>query len=210
MKTFRLFGMVMAAILVGGIVTATVLAHDRTVTATIDPPDGATISAPSTSLTATFGGFGEGVNCGLETTITATVSSGAITDESQSCGDGGGAVWTWTATWSGYAEGSQTVTVDFLQAHAQAHGQGFTHSGTVSATYTVDLASEDCPAAPAVAARLLREAGLSMKDETTKNYIAQVADHMGPQTDFDGVGKCDLEPYEAAVRAFLVSIGALS
>ncbi len=98
--------------------------------------------------------------------------------------------------------------MNFLQEHGQKNDP-FTHEGSVTATYTVNLETSDCPAAPAVAARLLREAGKSMNDEDVKNYIAQVADHMGPQTDFDGVGKCDLDDYEAAVEAFLEGIGAL-
>jgi len=35
--------------------------------------------------------------------------------------------------------------------------------------------------------------------------VSRVADHMGPRTDFDGIGKCE-DGYEAAVKAFVDSI----
>lgn len=206
MRKLRVFGALMATALVAALLAAIALAHDNSsVTGSISPPDGSTITAPSTTLTVTFGGEAQGTGCGLNTNIKYEVSSGTISDVTTSCTDG---LWTSTATWSGYSSGEQTVTVSFLQKHGQVNDP-FTHEGSVTATYTVNLETTDCPAAPAVAARLLRDAGKNMNDEDVKNYIAQVAAHMGPETYFDGVDKCDLDGYEAAVEAFLEEIGAL-
>jgi hypothetical protein len=64
----------------------------------------------------------------------------------------------------------------------------------------------DYPAAPAIAARLLRENGVS--GSARGYYVSMVALYMGPQTDFDGVAKSDAAAYEAAVDAFLMLNGA--
>lgn len=63
-------------------------------------------------------------------------------------------------------------------------------------------------AAPAVAAYLLREAGISPAyrvGRTPGNHIADVAHRMGPGTDFNGVSKTDALNYCLAVRDFLGS-----
>ena len=65
---------------------------------------------------------------------------------------------------------------------------------------------EECPAAPAVAGLLLEAAGVDNRYGTGKdggNFIKDVANHMWPETDFDGVNKCDIIAYECAVCAFL-------
>lgn len=70
----------------------------------------------------------------------------------------------------------------------------------------------DCPAAPAVAGLLLEAAGIDNRWGTGKdggNYIKEVANHMGPETDFDGVDKCDIENYRLAVAKFLFDQGAI-
>jgi len=64
----------------------------------------------------------------------------------------------------------------------------------------------DYPAAPAIAARLLRENGVS--GSARGYYVSMVALYMGPQTDFDGVAKSDAAAYEEAVDAFLMANGA--
>lgn len=64
----------------------------------------------------------------------------------------------------------------------------------------------DCPAAPDVASALLEEAGVLPrygKGKDGGNYVADVAKHMKPKTDFDGVEKCDSIAYECAVAAYL-------
>ena len=39
------------------------------------------------------------------------------------------------------------------------------------------------------------------------NFIKEVANHMGPETYFDGVDKCDIEEYRLAVAKFLIDQG---
>ncbi|MDW7729340.1 MAG: right-handed parallel beta-helix repeat-containing protein [Bacillota bacterium] len=77
--------------------------------------------------------------------------------------------------------------------------------------------NNECPAAPAVANQLLREAGESNRYGSGRdggNYISNVAHEMGSydedkkNTDFHGVGKCDQEAYKAAIAVFLVEQGA--
>lgn len=64
----------------------------------------------------------------------------------------------------------------------------------------------DYPAAPAIAARLLRENGVAGRNRGY--YVSMVALYMGPQTDFAGVAKSNVAAYEAAVNAFLMANGA--
>ncbi|AOT68177.1 hypothetical protein [Geosporobacter ferrireducens] len=70
---------------------------------------------------------------------------------------------------------------------------------TVTATY---------PAAPAVAAELLSEAGLKAKYGKNGNYISDVAKEMGPGATFKGIQKSDVNAYRNAVKAFLIELGA--
>ena len=61
----------------------------------------------------------------------------------------------------------------------------------------------ECPAAPAVAGLLLEAAGIDNRYGTGKdggNFIKEVANKMGPETDFNGIGKCDVCAYECAPR----------
>jgi hypothetical protein len=90
-------------------------------------------------------------------------------------------------------------------------GQG-TPSDDVSETVTWQqdtVVVVDYPAAPAVAAKLLNDAGVKAK-YSGGNYISDVAHEMFPGTDFDGVEKSSVAAYEAKVRAFLVLKGALA
>ena len=71
--------------------------------------------------------------------------------------------------------------------------------------------SDECPAAPAVAGLLLEEADIDNRWGTGKdagNYIREVANHMGPETDFNGAEKCELFEYELAIAHFLNGLGA--
>ena len=64
----------------------------------------------------------------------------------------------------------------------------------------------ECPAAPAVAGLLLEAAGVDNRYGTGRdggNFIKDVANHMGTETDFNGVSKCNIIAYECAVAAFL-------
>ena len=57
---------------------------------------------------------------------------------------------------------------------------------------------EQCLAAPAVASLLLEAVGVDKRYDTGRdggNYIADVAHEMGPETDFHGIDKCDIEAY---------------
>lgn len=61
-------------------------------------------------------------------------------------------------------------------------------------------------AAPAVAGILLEAAGVDNrygKGRNGGNYIKDIANHMGPGTDFNGVSKEDVLAYECAIAAFL-------
>ncbi len=85
MRKFRILGALLATALVAALLAAIALAHDNSsVTSSISPPDGSTITAPSTTLTVTFGGAAQGTGCGLDTSITYAVSSGTISDVSTS------------------------------------------------------------------------------------------------------------------------------
>lgn len=73
--------------------------------------------------------------------------------------------------------------------------------------------SVSCPAAPAIAAMLLKGIGnKSGKGKGSVNYISLVARQMGPGTDFNGQPKqIDGQPnplYEQAVLDFLIGCGA--
>ncbi|HSK68532.1 MAG TPA: hypothetical protein VLA21_04665 [Candidatus Limnocylindria bacterium] len=75
-------------------------------------------------------------------------------------------------------------------------------------TPTADPEPRGCPAAPAVAARILREANIRPNSDAYQNLISQVAQHMGPTTDFNGIEKCDTQAYYNAIYAFLKTNGA--
>ena len=62
----------------------------------------------------------------------------------------------------------------------------------------------ECPAAPSVAANLLKLHNVKPKT-TSPNYIADVAHKMGPQTLFNGVNACNTAAYRTAVDTFLHS-----
>ena len=71
--------------------------------------------------------------------------------------------------------------------------------------------ADECPAAPAVAGLLLEEAGIDNRWGTGRdggNYIKAVANHMGSETDFDGVEKCEVFEYEFVIAHFLNDLGA--
>lgn len=71
-----------------------------------------------------------------------------------------------------------------------------------------DEEGEAFPAAPSIAAMLLKDLGhKSAKGKAGINYVSAVARHMGPGTDFDGIAK-EEEGYAEAVLAFLRSLGA--
>lgn len=69
--------------------------------------------------------------------------------------------------------------------------------------------ADECPAAPDVAGQILEDAGIDNRYGTGKdggNYIREVAKHMGPDTDFNGVSKCDVLQYEYEITMFLIGL----
>jgi hypothetical protein len=59
-----------------------------------------------------------------------------------------------------------------------------------------------CPAAPAVAAAYLKSKGIKPGSAQSTNIISKVAQHMGPQTQFDTATPCE-EAYATKVKAFV-------
>lgn len=101
----------------------------------------------------------------------------------------------WAFDWAVPAAGSYRIV-------ATAHVKN--DDGTDEVTVLVEQAVvADFPAAPAVANELLKDS--PVKGKVRGHCVAAVADHMGPQTDFDGVAKEQVAEYRAAVDAFLVS-----
>lgn len=77
---------------------------------------------------------------------------------------------------------------------------------TVTFTITVVANATKFPAAPAVAAKILKENNISNIIKVRNrpvNIIQTVADHMGSGTDFNGVKKTDAQRYEEEVKKFL-------
>lgn len=63
----------------------------------------------------------------------------------------------------------------------------------------------DCPAAPSIAAAYLQNVlHIKAGSATFKNIISLVAQHMGPQTDFDGIHACQTG-YNTVVDAYALS-----
>jgi hypothetical protein len=65
-----------------------------------------------------------------------------------------------------------------------------------------DKVMDNYPAAPAVANKILKEMGISNRYRGT-NLISEIARLMGPNTEFDGVLKTDVDDYEQAIRDYL-------
>ncbi len=73
-----------------------------------------------------------------------------------------------------------------------------------------DAGADANPAAPAIASRLLKDAGIKhvyVKDGVKANYINDISKLMTEDASFNGVEKSDNEAYEAAVKAYLISKG---
>jgi hypothetical protein len=67
---------------------------------------------------------------------------------------------------------------------------------------TLNEDGDNCPAAPAVAGKILKEGGFKNHYDGG-NFIADVAKEMGPNGEFQGVEKCDTEEYQEKIEAFL-------
>jgi hypothetical protein len=80
------------------------------------------------------------------------------------------------------------------------------HAGSDSETPTFEVTQSeevryDYPAAPAVANRLLKKAGVTGKERG--KCVQAVADHMGPRATFNGVPKREVTRYRTEVETFL-------
>jgi len=67
---------------------------------------------------------------------------------------------------------------------------------------TLNEDGDNCPAAPAVAGKILKARGIK-NHYAGGNFIADVAKEMGPNGEFQGVEKCDTEEYQEKIEAFL-------
>jgi hypothetical protein len=67
---------------------------------------------------------------------------------------------------------------------------------------TLNEDGDNCPAAPAVAGKILKEGGFK-NHYAGGNFIADVAKEMGPNGEFQGVQKCDTEDYQEKIESFL-------
>jgi hypothetical protein len=109
-----------------------------------------------------------------------------------------------------YCEGNQTRTVDSLLFRVGGTAVP-ANDGNGYLVDNLNLVSSSIPndffeAAPAIAARLLKDANIQPRygnGKTGGNHISDVANKMGPTTDFMGVKKNDSSAYECAVAKFL-------
>jgi hypothetical protein len=99
----------------------------------------------------------------------------------------------WTITAGGLHNVVATVT------HGNVDG-----TDSVLVTINLNIAVNECPAAPSVAAHYLQMLGIKSGSKIFKNVISLVAGHMGPQTNFDGVKACDAG-YAPVVQAYVDS-----
>jgi hypothetical protein len=168
----------------------TMLGHNLILSGTVNPVDGTTITDSAVTLSGTFANSG----CGLGGTITVTPDSGDITSFTKSCDDG---IWSWSAEWSGYSEGWQTVVINF-QSGRHGGPNNFVHTGTVTADYYIETYC-DAPAAPAIANAYLRSLGYTNRNEIN-HIIEEVAHAMNAR--LFGENACS-ENYAEAVRDFV-------
>lgn len=101
----------------------------------------------------------------------------------------------WGFTYS--VPGPGTYTFEAIAEHGNAEDTATAEVGVVTQTITVDY-----PAAPAVANGLLN--GSSVKGKDRQGCVSEVALHMGPGTEFDGVQKHEAG-YDDVVDTFLVA-----
>jgi hypothetical protein len=109
--------------------------------------------------------------------------------------------YSFSGVWTVYEPGTYTVRITAQQA-----GDDISDEETVC----IKLVTVTYPAAPAVAAELLKNAGISPKYGSGKqggNYISDVATLMGPTTLFKGVPKSEVSAYRTEVANYLISRG---
>jgi hypothetical protein len=129
-------------------------------------------------------------------TININVLTGSVSSYTQSCDDG---IWSWSALWSGYGAGYQTVMVTFETRYGGRDGLKWLHYGAVLATYQV-LTVCELPDAPAIANHYMHnELGIRSRD-VYNTIIPQVAHAMNAGT--FGENACS-PGYAAAVEAYV-------
>jgi hypothetical protein len=179
--------------LVSGLLLAsTLFGHDLVLLNTISPAGGSTITTTETTLSGTFWNSG----CGLGATIVVSATDGDVSAVTQSCNNG---TWSWSADWSGYGAGDQTVLVTFVTYHGGNDGHKFMHSSAVTATYHVLLAC-DLPDAPAIANHYMHNE-LNIRSRDAYNTIIPQVAHAMNAGDF-GANACAPE-YAEKVIAFV-------
>lgn len=167
-------------------------------------------TVPVTGDVSFTGGNGEGnTNLCAVKELTVTVDDVRIgyldkvghKDGTPSCMD---TFATWSYPWTIDAAGTYTITVTAQVANDVG-------SDVEQVVVSQQTLTADYPAAPAVAAHILKDKGVSPRYGSGRNggnYISDVAAAMGPQTDFNEVAKEDVDAYEAEVSAFLAAAGA--
>jgi len=104
--------------------------------------------------------------------------------------------------------GSGTHELEFVvknDAYNAINPTGLIYRAVID--YCVPNPAPECPAAPSVAGKLLKEHNVKAKAVT--NYISQVAHEMGPQNTFHNVEACNITAYKDAVNVYLdTTLGA--
>jgi hypothetical protein len=176
--------------------SSTVLADgNKTLTGTIEPLGGTTITETETNLSGQFTSSG----CGLGGTILVNVPSGSVSSFNQWCEDGG--IWNWSAVWSGYSAGDQTVMVTFETRYGGRDGLKWLHYGAILATYHVVTVCE-LPAAPAIANHYMHDVLNIRSRDIYNTIIPQVAHAMN--AGYFG-SPCD-PGYAEEVEAFVLEL----
>lgn len=214
------------AVTAGALGVATALAGTSAWAANEYTPPTVNITSPTSASSLVFGSFpatvpvtgdvsftgGTGAGntnlCAVKD-LTVTVDGVRIgyvdkvghTNGTPSCDD---TFTTWSYPWTIDAAGTYTIKVT-----ARVTNDVGTDAEEV--VVTQQTLTADYPAAPAVAAHILKDKGVSPRYGTPRNggnYISDVAAEMGPQTDFHGVSKDSVDAYRSEVEAYLDAAGA--
>jgi hypothetical protein len=188
----RLMKILAMGLIAGLLLSTTVFGHNLVLLNTISPVGGSTITTTETTLSGTFWNSG----CGLGATIEVSATDGSVAAVTQSCYDG---TWSWSADWSGYGPGDQTVIVTFVTYHGGNDGHKFMHASTVTAVYHVVLAC-DLPDAPAIANHYMHN-DLNIRDRSPYNTVIPAVAHAMNAGDF-GQNACAPD-YAEKVIAFV-------
>lgn len=120
-------------------------------------------------------------------------------------------IWTTPELEKGEKEAEFTFTYKITLYNEDEETEEKVDIDTGEKTATVKVVEAEYPAAPAIAEKLLAEAGISHrygKGKEGGNYISDIAKLMGKGASFMGVEKKDFVAYEEAVKAHLTEAGA--